>query len=279
MHPANKLAPEIRKYPRTRHIEGSRLQPGDEDLEAVPFRALLGRHLAVEEKIDGANAGVRFIGGSLQLQSRGHFLTGGGRERHFALLKQWAACHEARLREVLGERYVMFGEWVYAKHTIFYDRLPHYFLEFDVLDLARDCFLDTPSRRALLGGLPVCPVPVLAERPFASLSELRGLLGRSLYKSAGWQKRLHESASQGESGRFGSVERAVDQTDPSDEAEGLYVKVEEEGRVIERYKFVRPSFLTSVLDSSSHWLDRPIVPNQLAPGVDIFAPELASVRA
>ena len=28
---------EIRKYPRTPHIEGSRLQPGDEDLSQIPF--------------------------------------------------------------------------------------------------------------------------------------------------------------------------------------------------------------------------------------------------
>jgi len=42
----------IRKYPRTRHVTGSRLQPGDEDLSQVPFSALAGRHLVVEEKID-----------------------------------------------------------------------------------------------------------------------------------------------------------------------------------------------------------------------------------
>ena len=35
----------ILKSPRTRHIQGSRLQPGDEDLEAVPFSELRGRHL------------------------------------------------------------------------------------------------------------------------------------------------------------------------------------------------------------------------------------------
>jgi hypothetical protein len=28
------------KYPRTPHIEGSRLQPGDEDLDSVPFSAI-----------------------------------------------------------------------------------------------------------------------------------------------------------------------------------------------------------------------------------------------
>ena len=52
--------------------------------------------------------------------------------------------------------------------------------------------------------------------------------------------------------------------------EGLYIKVEEEGRVVERYKFIRASFLTTVLDSGSHWLRRPILPNQLDAGVDLF---------
>jgi hypothetical protein len=46
--------------------------------------------------------------------------------------------------------------------------------------------------------------------------------------------------------------------------EGLYIKVEEDGQVLQRYKYVRASFLTTVIDSGSHWLSRPIVPNRLA---------------
>ena len=265
----------ILKYPRTQHIEGSRLQPGDEDLAAVAFAGVAGRHMVVEEKIDGANAGICVLDGVLHLQSRGHFLTGGERERHFALLKSWARAHEAGLREVLGSRYVMYGEWVYAKHTIFYDALPHYFLEFDVLDRERDVFLDTPSRQRLLDGLPVASVPVLAQGAFPSLAALQRLVGPSLYKTPDWRTHLAQAAAAGESGRFGSVERAVAQTDPSDQAEGLYIKVEEDGRVVERLKWVRASFLSAVLDAEGHWLDRPIVQNRLAPGVDIFSPQLA----
>ena len=52
--------------------------------------------------------------------------------------------------------------------------------------------------------------------------------------------------------------------------EGLYIKVEEQGQVVERYKFIRADFLTTMLDSGSHWLRRPIVPNQLGAGVDLF---------
>ena len=50
----------ITKYPRTQHLEGSRLQPGDEAPAAVPFAAPRVRHLVVEEKLDGSNVGVWF---------------------------------------------------------------------------------------------------------------------------------------------------------------------------------------------------------------------------
>ena len=48
--------PQLYKYPRAPHIEGSRLQPGDEDLESIPFDALRRRFLVVEEKVDGCGA-------------------------------------------------------------------------------------------------------------------------------------------------------------------------------------------------------------------------------
>lgn len=101
----------LHKYPRTHHLEGSRLQPGHEDTSSVPFDALAGRFLVVEEKLDGANAGIRFdADGKLWLQSRGHYLTGGVREKHFNLFKQWAHAHADALRRVLGSRYILYGE-------------------------------------------------------------------------------------------------------------------------------------------------------------------------
>jgi hypothetical protein len=258
---------ELHKYPRTLHLEGSRLQPGDEDAHAVPFQRLASRHLVVEEKLDGANAGISFdAAGKLLLQSRGHFLTGGEREKHFNLFKRWANAHAAALHAALGSRYVLYGEWLYAKHTIFYDELPHYFLEFDVLDTAAGVFLSTDRRRELLAVAPLVPVPVLRRGPAASLDDLLTLIGPSLYKSAGWRERLVESGAAHGVG----FERVWGETDRSDLMEGLYVKVEEGGAVVERYKYVRASFLTAVLDSGTHWLKRPIVPNRLRAGVNLF---------
>lgn len=256
------------KYPRTHHLEGSRLQAGDEDLDALPFKEIAGRFIVVEEKLDGANSGVSFSEvGELLLQSRGHFLDGGGRERQFALFKTWANAHKQALWQLLGTRYVLYGEWLYAKHTIFYDALPHYFFEFDILDTEDGSFLSTAQREEMLASSPVVSVPVLWSGAAKSLKHLQSLIAPSLYKSAEWRERLRQVTQE----RGQNVELVQTQTDSSDLAEGLYIKVEEDGRVVERYKFIRASFLQSALDSGSHWMDRPLLPNQLRYGCDLFS--------
>jgi hypothetical protein len=258
----------IRKYPRTQHLEGSRLQEGDHDLEQAPFSELEEGLVIVEEKLDGANSAVSFEDGELRLQSRGHYLTGGEREKHFDLFKQWAQTHAPRFRERLGERFVMYGEWLYAKHTVYYDALPHWFLEFDVLDREKDIFLSTKKRRALLDGLPIASVPIVWEGTRPNRKHVTSLVRRSLYKSDRWRERLAEEAR----ARSLDVDRVSRETDSSDDAEGLYVKRESGDAVLGRYKWIRASFLTSVLESESHWLKRPIVPNRLREGADVFAP-------
>ena len=260
-----KLEDIIIKYPRTPHIQGSRLQPGDEDLRQRPFADIEGRHVVLEEKIDGANTAVSFTDdGELRLQSRGHFLTGGYRERHYNLLKQWGAIHKDRLHDVLGERYIMYGEWMYAKHTIYYDLLPHYFMEFDVLDRETGKFLDTPARHELLKNLPVCSVPVLASGSFKNMDEILSYLGDSHYISESHIDHLREDAE-----RLGlDADRVCRETDRSRTMEGIYIKVEENGEVVDRMKYVRASFLQTVEESQSHWLDRPIVPNRITKAIN-----------
>ncbi|MCA9656970.1 MAG: RNA ligase family protein [Myxococcales bacterium] len=262
------MHPPMIKYPRTHHLVGSRLQHGDHDLAAVPFAAVRGRHVVAEEKMDGANAGISFTPeGALLLQSRGHYLEGGPRERHFDLFKQWANTHVEALYCALGERYVMYGEWLYAKHTCFYDALPHYFMEFDVFDRVTGDFLSTARRRELLDGVPVVSVAVLYDGAPGRLRELTDLVGPSLFKTEAWRERLVEAAAPAGVGR----EQALRETDGEDAMEGLYLKIEEDGRVVERLKWVRSTFLNAILDSGTHWLARPIVQNQLAPGVDLWA--------
>ncbi len=250
----------LRKYPRTPHLQGSRLQPGDHDLAQVPFAQLAGQVLVVEEKLDGANCAISFdAAGGLLLQSRGHYLTGGPRERQFGPLKAWAATVRYELQPVLTDRYVMYGEWLYAKHTVFYDALPHHFCEFDVYDRADERFLSTDRRRELLEGLPVSSVPVLYTGRIGKLAELTAFVGPSTCRTPGWRDALREAAVAGGA----DPDQVVKETDMSEDMEGLYLKLESDGTVLGRYKWVRPSFHTAILDSGSHWQDRPIVANRV----------------
>ncbi len=100
----------------------------------------------------------------------------------------------------------------------------------------------------------------------ASLDALRALIGPSAFIAGDHLARLRAAcAARGIDG-----EQALGETDPSTAMEGLYVKVEGDGAVTERYKYVRSSFLQTVVDSGSHWMDRPLVPNGLRDGASLF---------
>lgn len=259
---------EIYKYPRTQHLEGSGIQCGDDDLDIASFRELAGRHLVIEEKMDGANSAISFdSNGRLLLQSRGHYLVGGAREAQFYLFKTWAHRYTMELWEVLTERYVMYGEWLYAKHTIFYTNLPHYFLEFDIYDKTTGTFLSTEQRARLRAIMPfVIPVKVLYAGKADTLQSLTSLIGPSHFIGDHHLDRLRAICQD----KGLDATRALQETDSSSLMEGLYIKVEEEDIVKERYKYVRASFLQTVFDSESHWMDRPLLPNQLKAGVALF---------
>jgi hypothetical protein len=170
------------------------------------------------------------------------------------------------LHDILGARYIMYGEWMYAKHTVFYDQLPHYFHEFDVWDREAQVFLSTVARQSLLEGLDVVSAPVLFAGPAGTEAHLLSLVQPSLYKSANWREALsHTVHTRGQ-----HLHHVLRQTEDRDLAEGLYVKWEDTHTVRARFKYVRPGFVQSLIDADGHWHARPILPNQLAPGVDLF---------
>ncbi|GCE17625.1 RNA ligase family protein [Dictyobacter kobayashii] len=258
----------IFKYPRTPHIEGSGIQAGDEDLSVLPFRELLGKYLVVEEKVDGANCALSFDeSGQLQLQSRGHYLTGGPREAQFQLFKSWAYSHTTDFMDILADRYILYGEWLYAKHTVFYTELPHYFLEFDIYDKSTATFLSTEQRQTLLAQLPfVVSARVLYQGPLQKLQQLQELLVRSPYIGDNHLEQLRALCEE----RNLRSEQVLKETDPSNRMEGLYIKVEDKDCVQERWKYVRASFKQTMQSSESHWMNRPIIPNLLRQDASLF---------
>lgn len=259
---------EILKYPRTPHLEGSKLQQGDEDLNHVKFSDVKNKYLVIEEKMDGANCGISFgENRKLLLQSRGHFLNGGFSEAQFELFKAYGNNFSYELYNLLGKRYIMYGEWLYAKHTVFYDMLPHYFMEFDIYDKERKIFLSTNKRREMLKEFKfINSVLVLKTGCFQNLDDIKNILSKSNFKSENWIDKLSFQCSK----LSLNFDLAKTQTDSSDLMEGLYIKEEDDDKVKSRFKFVRQSFLNTILDSETHWASRPIIPNILEETAGVF---------
>lgn len=257
---------KLYKYPRTRHIEGSNEQIGD-DLQKIPFSSLKNKNLVIEEKMDGSQSAISFSSnGDLLLQSRGHFLSGGYREKHFNLLKQLSYSHVDQLSKLLFDRYIMYGEWLFAKHSIFYNSLTSYFMEFDVFDKVNNVFLSTSERKNFFSYFPeiknVFPsVLVLYEGKVSSYEDLVSLVGDSYFcNKDSLNEDFYFSLLENKNV---TLEKEEKQTDLSGLMEGLYIKVEENGVVKERYKWVRKSFTQTVINSDSHWHSRPIIKNKI----------------
>src|SRR5262245_27072446 len=237
------------KYPRTPHLFGSRGTDDDKHLgerESLDF--LAEPSLIVEEQLDGTNVGIHFTSaGRMVLQCRGHEITT-GMHAQYDLFKQWTMGKRPVLEAMLEDRLILFGEWLYARHSVHYRSLPHYFFEFDIYDKEREAFLDLESRLAILDGAGVLPVPVVHHGPVTA-EGLRKLIGPSRFDS-----------------RFENP--LTGRTD--DLMEGLYRRTEADGCVTGRAKLVRAEFVEKV-KQSQHWQHQALVPNLLAPGAEIWS--------
>ena len=239
---------DFAKYPRTPHLFGSKGTDDDKHLGRKKSETLIADpSLIVEEKLDGTNAGIHFTSrGRMVLQCRGHEITG-GMHPQYDLFKQWTAVKRPVLEATLGSRFILYGEWLYAKHSVHYGALPHYFFEFDIYDKDAAQFLDLATRLRMLDGTGLHTVPVLHRGP-ATAEELRALIGPSAFDSA-----------------FDNP--VTGRTDHL--MEGLYVRTEAAGHVTGRAKMVRPEFVEKV-KQSEHWQHQTMVPNELAEGVEIW---------
>src|SRR5262245_23025927 len=172
------------KYPRTPHLFGSRGTDDDKHMSAdESARFIADPSLIVEEKLDGTNVGIHFTSaGRMVLQCRGHEITS-GMHPQYDLFKQWTMGKRPVLEIMLEDRYILFGEWLYARHSVHYRRLPHFFFEFDIYDKQDEAFLDLAKRLDMRQGTGVHTVPVI-HRGKATAEELQSLIGPSAFDSA-----------------------------------------------------------------------------------------------
>lgn len=136
-----------------------------------------GRLVAMEEKVDGANLGISLNAHNLQfkVQNRSHYVDS-STHRQFGQLDAWLGEHSKGLFEILGDepgRYVLFGEWLYATHSIEYTRLPDYFLAFDLYDHKEERFFSWRERNKRLEGSGIHIVRMIGEETLNGRDDVR----------------------------------------------------------------------------------------------------------
>ncbi len=234
---------------------------GQVDPEAVQFPALAGQFLVIEEKLDGTGVSVFFDDNlELQIWHRGTPLTYDS-SKEFKILFRWAWDHKEDLFDLLENRYILFGEWMLYKHTIFYDNLPAYFLESDIYDRKGNIWLSTQARNGLLTKHEyIHQVPVIATLKPSSINQITDLICKSRYQTDNYLETLRSVADH----QLLKVDEVLLGTDQSGLIEGLYIKHEDERRIVERYKYVRYDFLMTILNSGTHLIDRSPIWNRRA---------------
>ncbi|MFV8753601.1 RNA ligase family protein [Nannocystaceae bacterium ST9] len=193
--------------------------------------ALLAGDVVIEEKVDGANLGLWIdASGEVRVQNRGNLISPGSHPQ-FGLLWPWLATRLESLSRVLGRDKILFGEWCFAVHSLHYDRLPDWFLGFDVYDRGKHEFWSSARRDALFAQVAVVPVPRLDRGHFSK----------------------HEIVAR--------LDRATSRLMCEGPPEGFYLRREDDEWLAMRAKIVRREFVQAI---DEHWTRKPLRRNRLA---------------
>lgn len=130
------LAPE---YPRIPHLDKkiSNMTHDDIQLDGKIQFPITGW---VQEKLDGANMGLSWTSGPV-IRNRNNILKKGYIKKEtpaklqFRSSWNWLHAHNKdiqKLSKSLMTPVTVYGEWLYAKHSIYYDRLPDLFIAYDI---------------------------------------------------------------------------------------------------------------------------------------------------
>ncbi len=217
------------KFPHTPHLIWLAKSPCREDKVFSPIEAreFLEGEITIEEKVDGGNIGFSLDeSGSLQVQNRGSYLTSGSHPQ-FQPLWPWIDARRFALIDSLRPDLMLFGEWCFAVHSVPYNRLPDWFLGFDVYDRAEGRFWSVDRRDSWLANLGLATVPRLARGQF-SLERLRSLIGTS--------------------------------TITEGPMEGIYLRHDRGDWLEDRAKIVRSDFVEGI---GKHWSELPLEKNSL----------------
>eukprot|EP00928_Gymnodinium_smaydae_P085518 TRINITY_DN68_c2_g1_i1.p1 TRINITY_DN68_c2_g1~~TRINITY_DN68_c2_g1_i1.p1 ORF type:complete len:773 (+),score=140.74 TRINITY_DN68_c2_g1_i1:74-2392(+) len=232
------------KFPTTPHVldltNGRALTESDRLLDADEAKQFFdGRTVVIaEEKIDGANLGISLTENyEPRYQNRAHYVSSSYATQWKALDAWWDENGWAICQLLEPEVEILFGEWVWARHSVSYTRLPAYFVAFDIYNKRTGRFCSARERDRRLEGFNIPIVPRICERAFNGRGDLEQLL---------------ELQSAYSDGPLEGVYLRIDE--PISQGGGLYLA--------KRGKVVRADFVQTIEDGG-HWTHRKVERNSL----------------
>lgn len=251
------------KYPRTEHLLGSKyLNFNEVDLnfknkEQIDFPMLLpDEKFIIEEKMDGIGLGICFINSIPHIQQRGHLFSIDKTPDLLKNFKEYILHNEELLYCIIGEQFTIFGEWLEFKHTVFYNNLPSFFLEYDIFDHHSQYFLST-SRRINMINNSLTSVKVLAETQSCNLNTISELFNNnptSSFCNNHWQSDFNLLKKNNPELQLNTL--------LSSQYEGFYIKIENQNEVTQRFKWITKDFF-NIVSQNNHWKNQQLILNTL----------------
>ncbi|KAI7818995.1 hypothetical protein BC939DRAFT_461271 [Gamsiella multidivaricata] len=141
--------------------------------------------------------------------------------------------------------YVLYGEWLYAKHSVQYTALRSWFVPFDLYDVKTGTFVSRALFRKAIAQTQLTPNPAI---------QIPEDVSGDVDKVLQWTMDMLQSRSALMRGRDASSSSTQE-----DRVEGLYFRIDQGDRLLMRSKVVRPDFIVG----EERWGTKEQVANQL----------------
>jgi len=228
---------EIHKFPRTSHLFGSSKVDRDDLIlnEDISLKLLSSKDILLQEKIDGSNLGISFDkNGNPLFQHRGSYIDP-IEDIEFHKLVEWYKFHEEELFDILEDKKILFGDWSYYTHSVPYERLPSFFLAFDIFEKDNERFLSQKSLKNILERTNIEILPIIK-------TGLPLKVGDNQQTSFGYDTFLEVLKNLMGISHYGP-----------DLMEGFYVRIDGDNYNKQRAKYVRKGFSEGI---TKHWKKR-----------------------
>lgn len=217
----------FRKYEKTYRILVPQIDVKGKHFHSdADTKKLLNGQLTITEKMDGANVGIIRHKDTFRLQKRGS-LVDASEHYQFNFFKAWSQLNYDKLMQI-PEGTILYGELMIAKHTVFYDKLPDYFLAFAWVDRKSREYKHRSDLEELCDKIGLSTTPFIYQGPCSKVELFDYIPNPSAYGS--------------------------------EPAEGIVVWNHKAGL---RGKVVRAEFVKDMEDSD-HWTHKEVVKNKLA---------------